>query len=92
MLAISAIVYIFPKQGKFKYEFQSLKGKPWYHDDLIAPFDFAIKKSKDELGKERAEQINNAKYYFKYDESIGKEKKLQFSQQFESKWNNKNKK
>ena len=44
LITIVAIVYIFPKQGKFKYEFQNLKGKPWYHEDLIAPFDFAIKK------------------------------------------------
>ena len=49
VLAIGFIVYIFPKQGKFKYEFQNLKGKPWHHEDLIAPFDFSIKKTKEEL-------------------------------------------
>lgn len=86
MIAITVIVYIFPKQGKFKYEFQSLKGKPWYHEDLVAPFDFAIKKSKEELAKERSEQIKNANYYFKYDNGIAKEKKAQFSTAFESKW------
>jgi len=88
-IAISAIVYIFPKQGKFKYEFQSLKGKPWYHEDLVAPFDFAIKKSAAELTKERNEQIKNTNYYFKIDNNVVKEKKQQFDQAFESKWDNK---
>ena len=43
------IVFIFPKDGKFKYEFQ--KGKPWQHVDLIAPFDFPIYKSAEEFFK-----------------------------------------
>ena len=30
------IVSFFPREKKFKYEFQ--KGKPWMHEDLIAPF------------------------------------------------------
>ena len=34
LVSISFIVYLFPKEGKFKYEFQ--KGKPWLHEDLIA--------------------------------------------------------
>ena len=36
------IVYLFPKSGKFKYNFE--KGKPWQSEVLLAPFDFAIKK------------------------------------------------
>ena len=45
------ILYLFPKQVKFKYEFT--KGKPWLHESIIAPFDFSILKSEDELAKER---------------------------------------
>ena len=55
IIAVAIIVYVFPKQGKFQYEFQNLKGKPWPHDHLIAPFDFAIKKSSDELALEKSE-------------------------------------
>ena len=51
VLTISLIVYLFPKEGKFKYEFQ--KGKPWLHENLIAPFDFAIDKSSDQIEEER---------------------------------------
>lgn len=92
LIAISSIVYIFPKEGKFKYEFQSLKGKPWYHEDLIAPFDFAIKKTKEELIKERSELIQNAKPYFKELTGVVKEKKGQLTEAFEGKWDDKNNK
>ncbi|MFL5764009.1 MAG: HD family phosphohydrolase [Bacteroidia bacterium] len=67
LVAVSLIVYIFPKQGKFKYEFQNLKGKPWMHEDLIAPFDFAIRKTPEELAAEKSEILKNAKPYFKAD-------------------------
>ena len=89
IIGIAAIVYIFPKQGKFQYEFQNLKGKPWYHDDLIAPFDFPIKKSAEELEIEKAEIIKDSKPYFKYNNSIAAVKKLQFISEFEAKWDDK---
>ena len=41
------IVYLFPKSGKFKYSFD--KGKPWQSESLYAPFNFAVKKTKEEL-------------------------------------------
>lgn len=89
IIGIAAIVYIFPKQGKFQYEFQNLKGKPWYHEDLIAPFDFAIKKSADELEIEKAEIIKSAKPYFKYDNSIVDARKLLLTTEFAAKWDDK---
>lgn len=88
-IAVAAIVFIFPKQGKFKYEFQNLKGKPWLHEDLIAPFDFAIKKSADELQKEKSEILANAKPYFKIDKSIVDAKKKQLKFEIEKNWDNK---
>ncbi len=89
IIGIASIVYIFPKQGKFQYEFQNLKGKPWYHEDLIAPFDFAIKKSADELAIEKAEIIKNAKPYFKYNISVVNDRKNQLVSEFNEKWNDK---
>lgn len=89
IIGIAAIVYIFPKQGKFQYEFQNLKGKPWYHEDLIAPFDFAIKKSADELEIEKTDIIKSAKPYFKYDNSIVDARKLLLVTEFEAKWDDK---
>lgn len=90
LLALITIVYIFPKQGKFKYEFQNLKGKPWYHEDLIAPFDFAIKKTAEELKKEKEEAIQNASPYLKYNDEIAKNKKIVFELSLNNSWNDKN--
>jgi cyclic-di-AMP phosphodiesterase PgpH len=88
-IATAVIVYVFPKQGKFKYEFQNLKGKPWYHEDLIAPFDFAIKKTPAEIEKEKSEIIKNAKPYLKFDANIPKAKKAAFEQALNANWNKK---
>ena len=46
-LCAFAIVYLFPREARFKYEFEA--GKSWVHEDLTAPFDFAIRKSSQEL-------------------------------------------
>ncbi|MCK8482061.1 HDIG domain-containing protein [Flavihalobacter algicola] len=62
------IVYLFPKSGKFRYDFD--KGKPWQSEMLLAPFDFAIKKSTDELQQERIETSAKSPVYFDIDTSI----------------------
>lgn len=66
--AIALVVYLFPKGGQFKYEFQ--KGKPWQYENYYAPFDFAIKKTQDEIDNEVREIEENAKLFFEYDESL----------------------
>ena len=50
VFTLSIILYVFPRQAKFKYEFT--KGKPWLHESIVAPFDFTILKSDEELNKE----------------------------------------
>lgn len=60
-----ALYFILPGEPKFKYEYQ--KGFPWRHENLVAPFDFAILKTDTELEKEKAEQINLLIPYFTYD-------------------------
>ena len=62
------IVYLFPKSGKFKYNFD--KGKPWQSENLLAPFDFAIKKSLDEISKEEIDINDASAIYFDLDSSI----------------------
>ena len=92
MFTIVIIVAIFPKEGKFQYEFHNLKGKPWYHDDLVAPFDFSIKKTKEELANEKAETIKNFKPFYTFDSKVGDEKKALLNKEFEAKWTGTNKK
>ena len=55
ILTTFLIVYLFPKSGTFRYSFE--KGKPWQSENLYAPFDFAIKKSAEEITSE-SEQIS----------------------------------
>lgn len=62
------IVYLFPKSGKFKYDFD--KGKPWQSENLLAPFDFAIKKSDEEIKKERDQINKNSIVYFTIDTDL----------------------
>ncbi|MFT5970110.1 MAG: membrane-associated HD superfamily phosphohydrolase, partial [Flavobacteriales bacterium] len=69
-LTVCLVVYFFPKEGKFQYEFQ--KGKPWLHENLIAPFDFAIQKSKEDVEQLRLEINEGSKLHFYYVDSIYK--------------------
>ncbi len=62
------IVYLFPKSGKFKYNFE--KGKPWQSESLQAPFDFAIKKTEEEINAEKKTIRDNAVLYFNIKKTI----------------------
>ena len=59
------ILYLFPKAGQFKYDFQ--KGKPWQYENLYAPFSFTIKKDAVSLASEKEQIVNNAVPYFNMD-------------------------
>lgn len=62
------IVYLFPKSGKFKYNFD--KGMVWQSENLYAPFNFAIKKNQEELDKEISETKTNSRVYFNLDTKV----------------------
>tara|TARA_B110001450_G_scaffold51479_1_gene48055 strand:- start:1900 stop:3945 length:2046 start_codon:yes stop_codon:yes gene_type:complete len=62
------ILYLFPKAGQFKYDFQ--KGKPWQYENLYAPFSFTIKKDAVSLASEKEQIVNNAVPYFNMDIAI----------------------
>ena len=62
------IVYLFPKGGQFRYNFQ--KGKPWQYDNLYAPFNFAVLKSDEELKKEALEIEKNKQLFFTVNQDI----------------------
>jgi len=66
IVTIVLVVYLFPKGGQFKYEFQ--KGKPWQYENYYAPFDFAIQKSDNEIELEKQQISRTSKLYFRYNE------------------------
>ncbi len=76
------IVYLFPKTGKFKYNFE--RGKPWQSENLYAPFNFAIKKSADEIAKEKKTISDHSFLYFNVDASIENEVKALYKNNFRS--------
>ena len=62
------IVYLFPREGKFKYEFQ--KGKVWQYATYFAPFDFSILKSDKELNNDKQNIIESFNPYYRIDNTI----------------------
>lgn len=84
VVASALAVYLMPAQGKFKYEYQ--KGTPWQHEDLIAAFDFAIRKTDNEIKQEHDNVLLNTKPYFKYDNEIGKEEINRFSKLYSDRY------
>ncbi len=62
---VVTLFLILPGEPKFKYEYQ--KGFPWRHENLVAPFDFAILKSAQELESEKNEQTKAIIPYFECD-------------------------
>lgn len=81
VIAAGICVYLFPTKGKFKYEYQ--KGAPWQHEDLIAPFDFAIYKTDQELKVARDSVLRNYKPYFKLNGEVGARELAKFEQSYE---------
>lgn len=69
-ITLIVLVYLFPHEGKFKYEYQ--KGKPWLHETLYATFDFPIYKSDSEIETEKESLKKEADFYFVLDDEIGK--------------------
>jgi putative nucleotidyltransferase with HDIG domain len=64
LITTVAIVYLFPKGGQFKYDFNN--GQLWKYDNLYAPFDFAVQKSAAEIKIEKKQINSNAKPFFTY--------------------------
>ena len=70
LLFLAVVVFIsllFPNYPKFKYSFEL--GQNWRYEELIAPFDFPIKKAEQELETERlaVEQTINPFYQLDLD-------------------------
>ncbi len=87
LISIIVLVLIFPQEGKFKYEFR--KGKPWMHENLIAPFDFAILKSKEVIEAESQLALQDLKSYFTNDLELYRTQRNKLIEDFKLKWNTK---
>jgi len=61
-ISIVVIVWLLPKQNRYKYEFNQAKGKPWNYENLIAPFDFPIYKTESDFEKEKTNATNSQNF------------------------------
>lgn len=62
------IVLILPKANKTEFSYET--GKPWENEDLIAPFDFAVYKSADEILTEQGNIRQNKPLYYTENDSL----------------------
>lgn len=85
LIAAVFIIFLLPKEGKFKYEFQ--KNKPWVHEDLFAPYDFAINKTDEEIEAEKNQLKNTYALYFNRDENAEQKSLKQYENWVEKNWN-----
>ena len=68
-----AVVYVialilFPMEGKFKYEYQ--RGRAWRYETLVAPIDFPILKTNEELIREREKKASDIVPYYDYNKEV----------------------
>ncbi len=76
------VVYLFPKGGQFKYEFQ--KGKLWPHQTLYAPFDFTVLKSIEEINKEKEIIEFQQPKYYRFETSVYESVQKRLDERFET--------
>lgn len=76
------ILYLFPKGGQFKYEFQ--KGKPWQYPTYYAPFDFSILKSDEQIAADQKNVLLGLKPYYRAETAIIDATNERYNKQFES--------
>jgi putative nucleotidyltransferase with HDIG domain len=74
------ILYIFPLEGQFKYEFQ--KGRVWQYPDFYSPFDFSILKSDIEFKNDQEEVLSNLKSYLNADQKLKDQIITKYSEEF----------
>ncbi|MDD2618818.1 MAG: HDIG domain-containing protein [Bacteroidales bacterium] len=71
VVAAGLIVYAFPREGRFRYQFQ--EGKPWRYGLLTAPYSFSIIKNQDELAAEKDSLLRTHKPYVVMDAAVSEE-------------------
>ena len=67
-LAFVVMMFFFPNEGRFKYDYQ--KGRPWVYETLVAPIDFPILKSQTELLAEKEAASSKVIPYYMYDQNV----------------------
>ncbi|WP_353138444.1 HDIG domain-containing metalloprotein [Pseudopedobacter sp.] len=78
------ITFVLPKQPRFKFEFE--KGMVWLHDDLVAPYNFSIRKKAAEIKQDRESISKSILPVYRMDEKVFETQISQYQADFEAKW------
>jgi putative nucleotidyltransferase with HDIG domain len=81
-VGILLVYFMFPREGKFRYEYA--KNKPWMHENLVAPFDFPIFKTDEQLQREMDSLESHQYLYFIRDTLVGNNRVASFTRDFNS--------
>jgi hypothetical protein len=74
------LLYLLPRGGQFKYEFQ--KGRLWQYPNYYSPFDFSILKSEAEIQSDKEKVLKTLKPYLRSDLDLKKEVIKKYSDTF----------
>jgi putative nucleotidyltransferase with HDIG domain len=80
IISIMLVYFMFPREGKFRYEYA--KNKPWMHENLVAPFDFPIYKTDQQIQQELDSLERNSYLYFNYDSLVSRKMIAAFTNDF----------
>ncbi|WP_276363870.1 HDIG domain-containing metalloprotein [Daejeonella sp. H1SJ63] len=84
-LCVFFVTLFLPKQVRFRYEYE--KGKTWMQKDLISPYSFAIKKTNEEIEKDKDEILKSILPIYQNDTEIAENSIQGFNIEFDTKWN-----
>ncbi|SEG58467.1 HD family phosphohydrolase [Sphingobacterium lactis] len=84
VLTIILICIFLPKQPRFRYEYQ--KGKPWNHENLTSPYNFAILKTAEEMERDRQFILKTIQPIYNLNDVASKEQIDQFNTDLNEKW------
>ena len=81
---MTVIVISLPKTVRFNYQYA--QGLPWAYSELIAPFDFAILKTSEELTQEKDLALEQLVPFFSYSKKITDSVRAEINYSFNEKW------
>ncbi|WP_425571094.1 HD family phosphohydrolase [Olivibacter ginsenosidimutans] len=84
ILSVVIICIFLPKQPRFRFEYE--KGKIWMHEDLIAPYNFAILKTASEIKADRDQILQSVYPIYDNHDEIKTEETERFLNELEGKW------
>jgi uncharacterized domain HDIG len=84
LVSVVLITLFLPKQPRFRYEFE--KGKVWMHEDLVAPYNFAILKTQAELEKDRENVLKSVYPIYDHHTEVDDQQLAQFESELPEKW------